>query len=268
MKKGIIALCCLGLAFTSCKNEEKNDKEMENETEVTAVLDQENEQAEAAIEIEPISHATAVIKWEDAVIYTDPVGGAKAFEGKDAPSFVLITDIHGDHMDAKTLEALKLGDTKVFVPQAVKDQLPKEMAANLVVMNNGDSQEFMGFTIKAIPMYNLPEAPDAMHTKGRGNGYVIEKNGQRLYISGDTADISEMRALENIDVALVCMNLPYTMTVEDAADAVIEFAPKKVYPYHYRGQDGLSDVAKFKELVNKGNKEVEVVQLNWYPEMK
>ena len=264
MKKGILALCCLGFAFTSCKNDEKKEQKMENEIEVTSSSDQEV----SAIEIEPISHATAVIKWEDAVIYTDPVGGAGVFEGKEAPSFVLITDIHGDHMDAKTLEALKLGDTNIIVPQAVKDQLPKEMAANLVVMNNGDSQDFMGFTIKAIPMYNLPEAQDAMHTKGRGNGYVLEKNGQRLYISGDTEDITEMRALENIDVALVCMNLPYTMTVEDAANAVIEFAPKKVYPYHYRGQDGLADVSKFKELVNNGNKDVEVVQLNWYPEIK
>ncbi len=267
MKKGIFALCCLGLAFTSCKNENK-DQEMKNETEVTAAGDQENDRKIAAIEIVPISHATAVIKWEDAVIYTDPVGGAVVFSGKEAPSFILITDIHGDHMDAKTLQALNLGDTKIIVPQAVKDELPKEMAANLMVMNNGDTQDFMGFSIKAIPMYNLPEVPDAMHTKGRGNGYVLERNGARLYISGDTEDITEMRTLENIDVALICMNLPYTMTVEDAADAVIEFAPKKVYPYHYRGQDGLADVAKFKELVNKGNNYVEVVQLNWYSEMK
>ena len=266
MKKGILALCCLGLVFTSCKNEENKDQNQIKDYETDANSTEDLEVA--AIEIEPISHATAVIKWEDAVIYTDPVGGAGVFEGKDAPSFVLITDIHGDHMDAKTLEALKLGDTKIIVPQAVKDQLPKEMASNLVVMKNGDSQDFMGFTIKAIPMYNLPEAQDAMHTKGRGNGYVLEKNGQRLYISGDTEDITEMRALENIDVALVCMNLPYTMTVEDAANAVIEFAPKKVYPYHYRGQDGLADVSKFKELVNNGNKDVEVVQLNWYPEIK
>ncbi len=256
----------MGVLFTSCKDEEKKDKQME--TEVTAVSDQENEKRVTAIEIEPISHATAVIKWEDAVIYTDPVGGADAFKGKDAPSFVLITDIHGDHMDAKTLEALKLGDTKVIVPQAVKEKLPKEMEANLMVMNNGDTKEIMGFSVKAVPMYNLPEAKDAMHTKGRGNGYVVEKDGQRLYISGDTEDIPEMRDLENIDVALVCMNLPYTMTVEDAADGVLAFAPKKVYPYHYRGKDGLSDVSKFKELVNKGNKEIEVAQLNWYPEMK
>ncbi|RKS53573.1 L-ascorbate metabolism protein UlaG (beta-lactamase superfamily) [Gillisia mitskevichiae] len=267
MKRSIFAIICMGFLFTSCKNEEKKEALSANETELTAEVDQEMETT-SDLNIEPISHATAVIKWGDAVMYTDPVGGAEVFEGKDAPNFILITDIHGDHMDAKTLEALELGDTKIIVPQAVKDQLPKEMASNLLVMNNGDTKEMMGFSIKAVPMYNLPEAKDAMHTKGRGNGYVIEKDGQRLYISGDTEDIPEMRELKNIDVALVCMNLPYTMTVEDAADGVLAFAPKQVYPYHYRGKDGLSDVSKFKELVNKGNKEIKVVQLNWYPEMK
>ncbi len=256
----------MGILFTSCKNEEKN--ETISETELTAETDKEMKTSMTTLEIEPISHATAVLNWGDAVIYTDPVGGANVFEGKAAPSFVLITDIHGDHMDAKTLEALNLGDTKIIVPQAVKEQLPKEMEANLIVMNNGDTKDMMGFSIKAVSMYNLPEAKDAMHVKGRGNGYVIEKGGQRLYISGDTEDIPEMRELKNIDIALVCMNLPYTMTVEDAANGVLAFAPKRVYPYHYRGKDGLSDVSKFKELVNKGNKEIEVIQLDWYPEMK
>ncbi len=74
-----------------------------------------------------------------------------------------------------------------------------------------------------------------------------------------------MRNLENIDMAFVCMNLPYTMTVESAASAVVEFGPSTVYPYHYRGTDGLSDVAKFKELVNEGNASIEVKQLDWYP---
>lgn len=264
MKKSILAICFLGILITSCKNEEKKEVISVNETEITEETDQ-NRQIVNPIEIEPISHATAIIKWGDEVIYTDPVGGAQVFEGKDTPSLILITDIHGDHMDAKTLEALNLGNAKIIVPEAVKEKLPKEMSSKLTVMNNGKTQEFMGFSIKAIPMYNLPETNDAMHTKGRGNGYVIEKAGQRLYISGDTEDIPEMRDLKNIDVALVCMNLPYTMTVEDAADGVLAFAPKKVYPYHYRGKDGLSDVAKFKDLVNKGNKEIEVIQLDWYP---
>jgi L-ascorbate metabolism protein UlaG (beta-lactamase superfamily) len=113
-------------------------------------------------------------------------------------------------------------------------------------------------------MYNLREEALQFHKKGRGNGYVIELAGQRIYISGDTEDIPEMRKLQEIDKAFVCMNLPYTMPVESAADAVLDFKPKKVYPYHYRGQGGLSDVQKFKTLVNTGNSDIEVIQLNWY----
>ena len=74
-----------------------------------------------------------------------------------------------------------------------------------------------------------------------------------------------MRALENIDVAFVCMNLPYTMEVEKAADAVLEFKPRVVIPYHYRGQGGLSDLEKFREIVAK-NPEIEVRLLDWYPD--
>ena len=92
----------------------------------------------------------------------------------------------------------------------------------------------------------------------------LKLEGERIYISGDTEDIPEMRALNAIDKAFICMNLPYTMTVESAADAVIEFGPKEVYPYHYRGPNGFSDVGKFEALVTKGNSDVSVIRLNWY----
>ena len=74
-----------------------------------------------------------------------------------------------------------------------------------------------------------------------------------------------MRKLQNIDKAFICMNLPYTMTVESAADAVLNFKPMKVYPYHYRGTEGYSDVEKFKTIVNEKTKDIEVIQLDWYP---
>lgn len=114
-------------------------------------------------------------------------------------------------------------------------------------------------------MYNLREEALKFHSKGRGNGYVLTIDGQRLYFSGDTEDIPEMRALKNIDKAFICMNLPYTMTEESAASAVLEFKPKQVYPYHYRGNPNVSDVSKFKTLVNQGDANIEVVQLDWYP---
>ncbi|WP_034891212.1 MBL fold metallo-hydrolase [Gillisia sp. Hel_I_29] len=265
MKK-IVTILALAAVFTSCKNEAKDStEEMSSEVMTPAETRQDEMENKTSINITPISHATSVILWDKTIIYTDPVGGAAGFEGQAKPSFVLITDIHQDHMEAETLKALQLGETKIIVPKAVQEKLPQDLQKNLIVMNNGDSQDFMGFNITAIPMYNLPESPDAMHTKGRGNGYVLEKDGQRLYIAGDTEDVPEMRNLKNIDIALVPMNLPYTMTVEDAAKGVLAFQPKKVIPYHYRGKDGLADVEKFKELVNKENKDITVELLEWYP---
>ena len=126
------------------------------------------------------------------------------------------------------------------------------------------NQKVGGINIEAMPMYNLPEAADAFHTKGRGNGYVLTIGGKRVYISGDTEDIPEMRALKNIDIAFVCMNLPYTMDVNQAALGVVAFKPKVVYPYHYRGQD----VNIFKKLVNEADKNIEVKLVNWYPGAK
>ena len=261
----IATLLAVGILLAGCKNDSESK---ENKTTSEVVENNTTSQLDSDtldIEIIPISHATAVFKWNDAVFYTDPVGGAEAFAGKDKPDFVLVTDIHGDHMNAETLKALELGDTKIIVPKAVQEKLPEELQANLVVLNNGETKQHMGFSIKAIPMYNLPETKDAMHVKGRGNGYVIEKDSERLYISGDTEDIPEMRDLKNIDVALVSMNLPYTMPVDQAAEGVLAFQPKKVIPYHYRGKDGFSDVEKFRELVNKGNENIEVELMDWYP---
>jgi L-ascorbate metabolism protein UlaG (beta-lactamase superfamily) len=72
-----------------------------------------------------------------------------------------------------------------------------------------------------------------------------------------------MRALENIDAAFVCMNLPYTMDVASAADAVLEFKPKVVFPYHYRGKGGMSDLDEFRALVAE-DPTIEVRVLQWY----
>lgn len=266
--KQLLTLLAIGFFFIACKNEEKKENETmtsaEAEMEESAMAAEEQDSVE--IDIEPVSHATAVIHFGDKVIYLDPVGGAQAFEGMDKPDFVLITDIHGDHMDAETLKALNLGETKIIVPQAVKDKLPAELQKNLVVMNNGEKQDQQGINIEAIPMYNLPDSDDAYHTKGRGNGYLLEQDGQRLYIAGDTEDIPEMRNLTDIDIALVPMNLPYTMPVEQAAEGVLTFAPHRVIPYHYRSQDGFSDVDKFKKLVNEKNPDIEVDLMEWYPE--
>jgi L-ascorbate metabolism protein UlaG (beta-lactamase superfamily) len=215
--------------------------------------------------IQPITHATLLLSYQGKYIYIDPTGGAATFTGLAAPDMILITDIHGDHFDPKTIDAVNTKQAVLIVPQAVADKLPVTTdKSKLVILKNGDKNTQSNITITAIPMYNLPESATAMHTKGRGNGYVLNIGGKNIYISGDTADIPEMRDLKNIDIAFVCMNLPYTMDAATAAKAVLTFKPKAIYPYHYRGQD----VNLFKSLVNAGDKNIDVRLREWYPAAK
>ncbi|MES2284082.1 MAG: MBL fold metallo-hydrolase [Bacteroidota bacterium] len=216
--------------------------------------------------IQPVFHATVVFTWDNKTIYIDPYGGEAAFKGLVAPDMILITDIHSDHLDTTTLNAIETAKATFIVPQAVADMLPAKFKKKLIVLNNGKEIKEQGISISAIPMYNLPEAPDAMHTKGRGNGYILDLGGKKVYISGDTEDIPAMRSLKNIDIAFVCMNLPYTMDIDQAASAVLDFKPAIVYPYHYRGKEGYLDVEAFKKLVNAGNKNIDVRLRSWYTE--
>lgn len=221
--------------------------------------------SKGSLTVQPITHGSVVFTWNGKTIYVDPYGGATAYTGLAAPNIILITDIHSDHLDPKTLAGLDLSKALLVVPQAVAERLPAEYKAQVRILRNGQQLDTLGLKVSAIPMYNLPEAPDAPHTKGRGNGYVLNLGGKNVYLSGDTEDTAEMRALKNIDVAFVCMNLPYTMDVNQAAQGVLAFKPAIVYPYHYRGQNGLSDVAAFKKTVNAVNKKIDVRLRNWYP---
>jgi len=216
--------------------------------------------------IQPIIHASMYLKWHNKIIYVDPSRLDKWASQLPKSDVVFITDIHGDHLNLKSLKQILKPSTVLIMPLAAQLKLKGSGLTNkIITLRNGERKRLMDMRIKAIPMYNLPESNKSRHIKGRGNGYVLNLGGKRLYISGDTADIIEMRALKNIDIAFVCMNLPYTMSVEQAADAVLAFKPKNVYPYHYRGKGGFSDVNKFKTLVNKSNKAIYVKLKNWYP---
>lgn len=214
--------------------------------------------------VHPIEHATFVLQTAALRIAVDPVGGADRDEALRDVSLVLVTDIHGDHFDADTIKTLVDRGASVVVPAAVAERMPEGLRSSARVLANGEKATVAGVSIEAVPMYNLTESRN-FHTKGRGNGYVLGVSGLRIYISGDTEDTPEMRNLRDIDAAFVCMNLPYTMDVEHAADAVLEMAPRIVFPYHYRGKDGLSDVGRFAELVAAGDSQIEVRQLDWYP---
>ena len=215
--------------------------------------------------VQPLLHGTLALEWNNQTIYVDPYDSAEVFKGLGPASLILITDIHGDHLNQKTLDALETKNSKFIVPQAVADKISESYRDQLIILNNGEHTNQFGIKITAIAMYNLPEEEGSKHTKGRGNGYILDFAGTKTYISGDTEDIQEMRDLRKVDIAFVCMNLPYTMDIHQAADAVLEFKPKVIYPYHYRGNPDFSDIKAFKDLVNKGDSTINVKLRNWYP---
>jgi L-ascorbate metabolism protein UlaG (beta-lactamase superfamily) len=184
------------------------------------------------VEITPIMHASLMIKAGGKIIYVDPAQGK--YDGLPQADYIFITDIHGDHLAPPIVDKLKKSGTVIVAPKAAADKLP-----GCQIMANGETKTVGDMKVEAIPMYNLKAAANGTiyHEKGRGNGYVITIGGKRFYFAGDTEGIPEMRALKSIDVAFIPMNLPFTMTPADAADAVKAFHPAVVYPYHYRGQD-------------------------------
>jgi len=263
MKTPLVYLAISVITLIGCKNSNSSQEEAQSEE-----VAENSEKVSSKFNITPISHATAVFEIDETVFYIDPVGGAEAFEGQPSPDMILVIDIHGDHFNMETLEAVSKPETKIVVPQAVADKIEGALTSQLVVLKNEEIKTIDGFNIEGVAMYNQGDQDKVRHVKGRGNGYVIEKGDLRVYFSGDTEDVPEMRALTDIDKAFVCMNLPYTMSVDAAADGVLAFKPKEIYPYHYRGQGGLADVEKFKSLVNQGNKEIQVKLLDWYPSTK
>ena len=217
------------------------------------------------INIEPIYHGSLFINYNAINILVDPFQKLDKVKHYPKLNYILITDIHGDHYNLNALESLDLDSSKIIAPQAVFDKMPAKLKKRTLALNNGARVKLKGgIDAIAIPMYNLPETSSSRHPKGRGNGYVLELGGKRIYISGDTEDIEEMRSLKNIDLAFICMNLPYTMDVNQAASAVVEFQPSKVIPYHYRGKEKMSDVNQFKSLVGSQNSEIQVLLFDWY----
>jgi L-ascorbate metabolism protein UlaG (beta-lactamase superfamily) len=207
--------------------------------------------------IRPVAHASFLMQWNGKTIYVDPTGGGEPYINLPRADLIVITDIHGDHMHGPTLQQIGAG-APVVAPQAVRDALPPNLRGMVTtVLANGQTATVDGVRIEAVPMYNTTPERTQLHTKGRGNGYVMTFGDKRIYIAGDTEPTPEMLALKDIDVAFLPMNQPFTMTPQQVADAVKAFRPKIVYPYHHRG----TDVNAFAGLVGDA---AEVRLRAWY----
>lgn len=203
------------------------------------------------LEITFIGHGTLMFTFDEQIIHADPFSKLADYSGLPKADIILITHHHGDHFDPKAIEKIKTENTTVIFTE-----LCAENFKGGTVMKNGDIKTIEGIQIEAVPAYNLVHMRDngePFHVKGTCNGYVVTFGDKRVYIAGDTENVPEMKALKDIDIAFLPMNLPYTMTPEMVADAAKAFKPNILYPYHY----GDTDISKIVDLM-KDEKEVEV----------
>jgi L-ascorbate metabolism protein UlaG (beta-lactamase superfamily) len=202
-----------------------------------------------------ITHASFQIEYGGKVIHVDPSSAGDYSAAKQA-DLILVTDIHGDHLDPAAIKRVRKAGAPVVAPSAAADKIESP-----TVISNGETKTVAGVSIEAVPMYNIQRrnpSGELFHTKGRGNGYVLTLGDKRVYIAGDTECTDEMRALKNIDAAFVPMNLPYTMPPPEAAECVKAFKPKVVFPYHFKGQNP----EEFKAAL--AGEPIEVRLLKWY----
>ena len=209
--------------------------------------------------IRPVNHASFVMRWKDKMIYNDVVGANSLYSSFPKADLALVSHTHGDHFSAATLAFVRSTNGGVIIaPQLVYNGLSATLRAVTTVLANGESTNVHGIHIEAVPAYN------GNHPPGQGNGYVVTIGGRRFYMAGDTGATPEMRALQNIDVAFLCMNLPFTMSVDDAASVVTDFRPRILYPYHYRNQDNsFANLTTLKRLIGTEHG-IEVRERKWY----
>lgn len=182
-----------------------------------------------------IGHGTLMFGFDGKVVHVDPVSAQADYTRLPKADLVLITHEHGDHLDPKAIAAVRKPATVVLVSASAAGRVD-----GAEVMKNGETRTAAGLSIEAVPAYNLVnKRPDGtpFHPRGNGNGYILTFGTTRVYVAGDTENTPEMKALADIAVAFLPMNLPYTMTPELVADAARAFRPRILYPYHYGDTD-------------------------------
>jgi L-ascorbate metabolism protein UlaG (beta-lactamase superfamily) len=190
-----------------------------------------------------LGHGSLLMVFKGMNIYVDPFGEVADYSKLPKADIVLVTHEHGDHFDQQALARVRTASTLLVLTPACAQQVTGGL-----VMRNGDVQTVAGLRVEAVPAYNIVhkrEDGQPFHPKGAGNGYILTFGDTRLYVAGDTENVPEMKVLQDIAIAFLPMNLPYTMTPEMVAEAAKAFRPRVLYPYHY----GDTDTRKLVELL-------------------
>lgn len=183
------------------------------------------------LEINCLGHASLMFSFNSKIIHIDPYSRMADYAALPDADLILVTHQHGDHLDAAAISEIRKPETRILCAAGCLSELPGAEA-----LDNGDTRDIYGIHIMAVPAYNIVHKRKdgtPYHPKGQGNGYVLAFGDTRVYIAGDTENTPEMKALEQISIAFLPINLPYTMDADMVVDAVKAMQPAILYPYHF-----------------------------------
>ena len=233
----LLATVALTTALTGCKPAKTAYHETSTVSETGYEVERFLTDSGLPVDITLIKHGSLAVGYKDVSIQIDPVcGHGKATDyATEFPQadFILITHEHGDHLDAEAIEALSGENTRLILNPRSRDQYGRGEA-----VTNGASLPLTDeILLEAVPAYNTSEGREQFHPKGSGNGYVLSIDGLRIYVAGDTEVIPEMAEIQDIDVAFLPVNQPYTMTVDQCVAAAELIRPRVLIPYHFSNTD-------------------------------
>lgn len=194
------------------------------------------------------AHASLAIEYEGRMIYVDPVVGNADYAKLPKADMILVTHSHYDHFDMAAIEQLQSPDTRILLDKTSAEGFQGDC---FTMLPKAVAEPFEDIKVEAVAAYNTSEHQLQFHPKEREDcGYVVTLGGKvRIYLSGDTEPTDEMRELQGIDIAFVCVNQPYTMTPEQATEAVKALKPQIYYPYHYGQVDEPTDVEALAKML-------------------
>lgn len=198
------------------------------------------------LEISKISHDCFQIIGSK-IIYTDPYKIESRFQPAD---IILVTHEHFDHFSPDDIRKISRPNTSFVAAEFVSSQMPADLTFKTSqFLAAGNSVDIDGVKIEAVPAYNTNKfkAPGQLfHPKGEGRvGFIIELDGNRLYLAGDTDFVPEMGELSNIDVAFLPVSGTYVMSAKEAVEAARTINPKVAIPMHYGAIVGSRDDAEY-----------------------
>ena len=199
--------------------------------------------------VTPIVHASVMIEFDGTIIHIDPHQSID-YSSYAKANIILITHNHQDHFDENKIKQLLGPSTRVFGPMGVFEA---SREIEVEVLSYGEIITIGGLEIEVIPAYNIQRG---FHPRGLNNGYLLTIDMNRIFIGGDTECTPELRALEDIDIALLPIDGQFTMSPSEAAECFDSIRPKQAIPYH----QNRSDPEEIRRLLSD-SREIEVLVL-------